>query len=320
MSNKKMFFGTLYSTMIPGSSSSTVNARMSYVPAPDPGMGAGASGYSELLEFENGGADVVSSAGTHRNFEMDWNLREASGADGLDIVRGYQQRLFGPGLIYFADPMNFTTNLLPPAWASPGLIEQGWKGIFSSTPTYSNVSTNSYSQPSRKIVYPVAVTASAVPTAANQVAVLVIPSDHTLHLGFSAAATGTAVIRVRPINLDGSYASTTDLTLLTDTSSTRMNATFAGSSYKAVEIYITRTSTATSTMTITSGMAQLWPTSVTPTLIGNHIPGAGFTGCKFGSEAIVESYVLADNVGTPRHYKGMSVDLVEVGAWQRTGT
>lgn len=316
MSSKKMWIGTLYSGNLPGTSSSTVNARMSWVPAPDPGMAAGGAGYSELLEFENGGADVVAAAGTHRVYEMDWGVREASGAQGLDIIRNYSQKLYGPGLIYFADPMVFDQNLLPPAWASPGLIEQGWKNIYSVTPTYSNVSTNSYLQPNRKAVFAVTTTAAAVPTAANQVAVIPIPPTHTLHLGFSAAATGTGVIRVRPINADGSYASTTDLTLLTDTSSTRMNATFSGATYKAIEIYITRTSSAASTVTITSGMAQLHPTGSSPTLTGDHIAGAGNTGCRFAEAAIPESYTLVDQSGRPRHLKGLSATLVEVGAWQ----
>lgn len=312
-----MFFGTLYPGNLPGTSSSSVNAKMSFIPAPDSGMEAGSSGYSELLEFENGGADVVASAGTHRTYEMEWGLREASGATGLDIVRNYQQKMYGPGLIYFADPMIFDQNCLPPAWATPGLIEQGWKRISSAVPTFSNVSSNIYSQPARKAVFTITGAASIIPTAANQMAVLVIPPTHRLHLGFSAARTNTGVIRVRPINLDGSYASVTDLTLLTDTASTRMNAIFSGATYKAVEIYITHTAADTSTVTITSGMAQLWPIGITPTLTGPHISGSGNTGCKFTSDSIPESYTLVEQ-GRARHLKGLVASLTEVGAWQHS--
>lgn len=314
-STKTMWFGTLYDTAKPGTSSTTSNAQMSLVPVPDVGMGAGATGYSEALEFENGGADVISAAATHRTYSMDWNLREASGASGLDVIWQYQQKYFGPGLIYFADPMIFDRNLFSSAWASPGLIEQGWKSIYDSAPTFSNTAANSYSQPRRTATFSVTSAANAAPALANSIQVIPIPPTHTLWLGISAVSTGTAIIAVRGINPDGSYGSVTTPTLIAPTSSTRMNFAFAGSTYKAVEVYITRTTTATSTLAVTSAMAQLWPTGISPVLTGVHIPGSGSTGCKFATSENVQTYTIADIAGQ-RHYKGMSADLVEVGQWQ----
>lgn len=315
---KTMMFGTLYSTLIPGSSSSSVNAKMSLIPAPDPGMQAESVGYMETIEFENSGSDVVEFAAKRRSYSMDWNLREGSGAQGLDLVRSYRQKLYGPGLIYFADPMNYSTNLLSPQWAAPGLIEQGWKNIYPGTTLFAPTAANSYNQPARKAVFAVTGAANLVPTAANQIMVVPIHPDYTAHVGFSGLASGDAVVRVRPINPNGTYASVTDLTLLSETGATRLNTTFTG--YKALEIYITRTSTSLSTLTLTSGIVQLWPTGYSPTLIGNWIPGAGANGCKFDSDAIVESYTMTDALYGTKHYKGMSVSLTETGPWARTGT
>jgi hypothetical protein len=314
-STKTFWFGTLYDTAKPGTSSISSNAQMSLVPVPDVGMGAGGVGYSELLEFENGGADVISAAATHRVYNCDWNLREATGASGLDVIWQYQQKYFGPGLIYFADPMIFDRNMFSPAWASPGLIEQGWKSIYDTAPTFANTTANSYSQPRRTATFSVTNAANAAPTGSNSIQVIPIPPTHTLWLGISAVATGTAIVAVRGINPDGSYGSVTTPTLIAPTSATRMNFAFAGSTYKAVEVYITRTTTATSTLAVTSAMAQLWPSAITPIQTGVHIPGQGNNGCKFGSDAIVQNYTLADIPGG-RHYKGMSADIVEVGAWQ----
>lgn len=311
-----MFFGTLYDTTGPGTSGAGVVAKMREVPIPSSGMQAGSDGYSESLDFEYGGADVVSAPETHRVYEMTWGVREASGSAGLDIIARYAQKQYGRGLIYFADPYNYGTNLLDPVLASPGLIEQGWRNIFDTTPTYSAVGANSYDQPLRKATWSVTTTANALPTDKRHVRVVPIHPDYTLHLGFSGGATGTAVLRVRPINADGSYAATTDLTLLSETASTRLNATFAGSSYKAVEIYITRTSSATSTLTLASGMAQLWPTGMSPVLTGNWIAGQGNTGCKFGEAALPQEYIFVDN-GRSYRLKGMSTTLVEVGSSQR---
>jgi len=63
-----------------------------------------------------------------------------------------------------ADPYAFETNLFPPAWASPALIEQGWENIYSSAATFSNSSANSYNQPPRKATYSVTNTANTAPT------------------------------------------------------------------------------------------------------------------------------------------------------------
>lgn len=307
-----MWFGTLYGPSGPGTSNTSTVAKMRRVPIPSAEMQAGSDGYSEPLDFEYGGADIVSAPETHRVYEMTWGTREASGTAGLDIIARYAQKQYGSGLIYFADPYNYGTNLLDPVLASPGLIEQGWRNIFDTTPTFAPVGTNAYDQPLRKATWSVTTAANDLPADPRHVRVVPIHPDYTLHIGFSGAATGTAVLRVRPINADGSYAATTDLTLLSETASTRLNATFAGSSYKAVEIYITRTSSATSTLTLASGMAQLWPTGATPTLTGNWVSGQGNTGCKFGEAALPQEYIFVDN-GRSYRLKGMSTTLVEVG-------
>jgi len=316
-----MIFGTLYDKNIPGTSATTTNAKMSIVSAPDPGMTAASVGYTQTLEFENSGADVVENAAKRRVYSMDWNLRESSGATGLDLIRGYHQKLYGPGLIYFADPMNYSTNLLSPQWANPALVEQGWKTIGPTPIGYTNYSGGGTNQPRRIANFEYAGSANFVPTTANSIMVLPIHPDNTLWVGFRALAAGGGVVRVRPILQSGAYDTVVDLTLLSPASSTKLNSSFSGATYKAVEIYLSRTTgTLTSTMDIYSAIAQQWPTGYTPVLTGNWVPGAGANGCKFASDAIVESYVFADASYGVRHYKGMSIDLVETGPWARTGT
>ena len=113
MSDKTMWFGTLYEVGA-GASSTITKAKMSLVPVPDPGVQMGSEGYAETIDFEYGGADVVSSPQTHRVYEMAWSARANGMSAGLDLIKRYSQRGFGPGLIYFADPFNYETNLLPP--------------------------------------------------------------------------------------------------------------------------------------------------------------------------------------------------------------
>lgn len=294
---KQIWFG------IPGT-------KMQWCPAPLAGAQASNAGFVDRINFENGGADIARSAQTRKEYSFSFNA-PSKDIDGISVYNKYASGFYGDGLIYFADPFAFETNLFPAAWASPSLIEQGWENIYDATPTFANTSSNTYNQPIRKATWSVTSSAGAVPTTANGVAIIPIPPTHTLNLGVSGAKTGTAVVRVVPINTNGTDATATDLTLLTDTSSTRMNATFAGSSYQAVKVFITRTSTTASTITITSMMAQLYKTGTSPVLPSNHLAGEGHTGLMFADEARVENYTYID---PPR--KAMSTTLVEVGAWR----
>ncbi len=318
MSDKKIWFGTLYDTSLPGTSATTSNAKMSWVPAPDTGMEAGSYGYSQVLEYESGGASVISSAAMHRRYEMDWNLAEASGAQGLDIIKQYQQDQYGPGLIFWANPMIFDQNVLAPALASPGLGQAGWEpvipGVNTGVTQYIPTTANIYEQP--KITARTSIlaggTALRLPSGANHIQVVAIPPTHSAWVGFSGTSSGNAVIAVRPILQSGAYDTIQIMTLLSVTGATRMNASFSGATYKAIEIYATSSTTASGSIDLTSAMCQLWPIGTTPILTGNHIPGQGDTGLRFTEAANVETYIMVDQTGTPRHYKGMSTSLTEV--------
>lgn len=312
----KFCIGTLYDSK-PGTSNNFYTTKMLNIQMPLQGMTAGSEGFSETLEFEYGGRDVISSPQSARRYEFSWTSSSVEGQKGIDQIKRLSGGEFGTGLIYFADPFNYTTNLLPPAWASPSLIRSGWRSIYDTVPSsYSTVAaSNTTNQPQLSAVFNIGNPVNALPSDKRSICVLPIPEGHTLHLGFSGSATGTAVVRVRPINHDGSYASVTDLTLLSWSGSTRMNTTFAGSSYKAVEIYFTRTGSAGSTLTITSGMAQLLKTGATQA-VSEFTAGQGNTGCKFESPAIEESYDFV-NMGRSTRLKGISVTLVEAGTSSR---
>jgi hypothetical protein len=289
----KMWFG------IPGS-------HMQWVPCPSIDSVVQRNRYTERMQFENGGGDARRSA----QYQMEYQFAFSGPAhevDGIDAFNKFAQGFYGDGLIHLAHPANFETNLFPAAWATPGLIEQGWANIGSTTPTFANTNVSNYGQPPRTATWNVTQQADTYTKSVT----LVIPPTHTLHLGVSGIATGDGVVRVRPINVDGSYAAAQDLTLLSKSSSTRMNTTFAGSSYQAVELYITRDADTASTVSITSMMAQLYKTGTTPTLPTSHYQGEGSTGLMFADDAIVETYSY---MYPPR--KGIATTLVEVEAWR----
>lgn len=93
-------------------------------PAPLTGMDASTFGSSENMVFQNGGAYVSQSAGTHRKFEMSWGVQEKS---VMNFLADYRNGVHGTGLLYMVDP--FATNIMPPHWANPSLTCEGWPSL-----------------------------------------------------------------------------------------------------------------------------------------------------------------------------------------------
>jgi len=281
--------------------------HMQWVPCPLIDSGITRNRYVERLQFENGGGDVARSAA----YQMEYNFNFSGPAhelDGIDAFNKFASGFYGDGLIHVAHPAMFETNLFSAAWASPGLIEMGWANIYSNAPTFGGTPSNSYNQPLRTAVFNVTTAANTAP---SKKFTIPIPPGYTLNLGASGTATGTAVVQVRPINPNGTYDTISNLTLLDRTASTRMNKTLSGDTYVAAEVYITRTDSSSSTISLTSMMAQLYPTGTTPSLPTSHIAGQGSTGMMFADDAIVETYSY---MYPPR--KGISTTLVEVEAWR----
>lgn len=283
--------------------------HMQWCPAPLAGAQASNINFVESMAFENGGADVSRSKQYRKQYNFSFTgLTEE--LDGINVYNKFASGFYGDGLFYFADPYAFETNLFPAGWASPGIIEQGWENIYRTTPTFADTVSNSYNQPRRTATWNMDGTwAEETPGVANGVAIIPIPPTHTLHIGVTGSATGTGKVRVRPINTDGTYATITDLTLISATSSTRMNTTFDGASYQAVEVYMK--GGVLSTVTIVSAMARLVETDKSLTLTGSHAPGEGHSGLEFLDDARVETYTY---MYPPR--KGLSTNLLEVGAWR----
>lgn len=187
-------------------------------------------------------------------------------------------------------------------------------------PTITDTPANVYNLPMKQGTWNVVSTPNGYPTLNSQYgdipyALLPIPPGYTLWLGICGSATGTAEVRVDGFKAPGDPASpftSGALTLLSSTGATRLNTGFSSANQEYVKVYIRRTSNVASTITISSMMAQLWPTGVSPTMTGDFIEGKGHRGLKFATTPTVESYVMVDpNRNIPAHFKGLSTQLTE---------
>lgn len=187
-------------------------------------------------------------------------------------------------------------------------------------PTVTDTPANSFQLPQKQATFNITSPVNAVPTVNNQYgeipyAIIPVPPGYTLHMGATGSATGSARVVVeeyKPSVTPLVPVTTTALTLLSSTGSTRLNTVFSSMTCEYVKVYLQRTTDVTSTITISSMVAQLWPTGYSPTLTGNFIEGKGHRGLKFDDDANVESYQIVDrNRNIPIHYTGMSTRLSE---------
>jgi len=285
-------------------------------------------GYAETLRLQSGGAVAIRSAQYSKSYSMEMVGRTGE-MDGVDfyseLARGKWDGAKGTegDLIRFNNPYDFQRNILPPVWATPGLMERGWYDIMD--PDNGDITFSSfmnepdYNQMNMLASFSMSGPIFGVAPMGKSLLTVVIPPNKTLHIGFTGQAIGSGVVIAQPILAEDNvnFGPRSTMTLLPITAGSgwgpvRMNTAFDGSQYKAVQFWIDRSSSTIGTVSLLSAMAQLWPTGTTPPLSGDHVDGNGHTGCLITNDAIVEDYIY---MHPPR--KGISLELTEIGAWRR---
>lgn len=307
--------------------------KMEWLPMPSSGMSAATQGFSETGVYENGTGWGMRSKGSHRIYEFEFGVREASGYNGLDKYNQFASGYYGSypqvsggrgtDLMLFADPATFDQNVLPPQWATPMLALQ--KDSFHHIGQYVSraaTPTNVYDQPIVTLTYAVDATSHTQAWLSPRRRVIIpVPPTHKLSFGWSGTRTGGAGIGYSTYNTNGTITdvATPVAPINNGTLAPRIGTLeVSGASVFAVELYLKGTAAA-QTVSITSMMAELVPlwetTSVNGHNAGTHIAGLGHTGCMFADEAVVENYVMIDPYfGRNVHMKGLSTTLKEVGA------
>lgn len=299
--------------------------KFQWMPMPSSGIQRRNVFNSEFGTLDRGGAYVSRSRGHHTEIDFSFGVREASGLGGLNGYLAYANGMwsdyvsvvdgFNPNdLIYFTDPMSMRENLFSPSWATPMLSLSG--DFPHLGPLVSNAATaaNVYNQPARTPTFAITHAANSLPSATSQKFVIPIPPGQTVRLGWSGSVTGTGYMRAEAHVIATGALTPFTVAPQTATSLTRGTTGFSGDVYDYVVVGLARSSSASSTVSVTSMMAQCFPSGYTTTMTGPHIPGVGQTGCQF-QEDIIEEYVQAEEAIGGRRLKGLSFGLVETGAW-----
>jgi hypothetical protein len=285
--------------------------KAGFVLAPGAGLNADFTGTVDSMQFSNGGAFDSPSAAVHRRFGWSWKTKQV---EDLQFLFNYRQGLYGTGLLYWIDPYASYYNSLPPHWAAPFLSASGWPSHIGAGNIPDIVAATSLlnNQPIYSAKYTLSTPINTVP---DRALVLLIPPTMQINIGFSFSVINGAVIRIQPINIDGTLAATQDFTALSASGTTRMNKSFSGATYSAIKVYLTSTVSGTSYVTMDSGDAYYTTLGVTPVLTGNHMEGRGHTGMKFASDPTMAYEFFDENGAYPRRYVSAAVTLEEVGGW-----
>lgn len=283
--NRKMYFGT--------------RDKMSWIPCPAVDRPASNVGWSNSLQLLNGGNATIRSKGSHREFEMAWNLisREDAGR-----IEAFASGAYGDGPYYWSDPMSMEYNVLPPQWASPALSSHQYGGVnISGQSTFSVTDEatpeNNYDYPTRSLS--IWGFGGATP---NGVPIWIpIPPGHTAHIGVHGG-TASGVI----LTPDG--GSPIQLEHMAETTSERTNTSVDGNVTGGFTLEVGSLSGDRVNLRISGMIVQILPNGVSPDP-GGWIPGMGHSGCEFEEfpERVDYSSVF-DKVG-------VTAVLKEVGSW-----
>lgn len=293
---RKMWFGT--------------EEWMQWIDVPNSGADVSPKGQGAAGVLLGGGGFVMPARGSHKTYNFSWG--EAAAISAAELMQAYASGAYGDGLIYLHEPHTLRTNILPAQWAQPSLaLEYDAPSLIPGVrPTaLATAGWQANRLPVKSARY--AITAAANDTSRS----LFIPiaPGYSLRVGAFYQYTGTGGVFVAPVNAAGEMGASTQIAGAAYDSAQITPTTITPGTI-GVRVWVGRTSTATSTVTLAGLVARLLPTitPVTPAMIaGPWVPGQGNSGCRIEDRPtrIAISGVNGGQVG-------YSAVLREVGSWE----
>lgn len=285
-----------------------------WVKMPDAGLAFTPVGWSQSTAgasngFMNGGAAVRRSKTTHMEYPMMWQ-----NAKRLDVsaLRDFYTGVYGPGLIYFIDPMAADLNVLPAQWAFPALACYDGIPIIGPTgnsatgsvtrPTNVSTPTNAFGYPTESAQY------ALTGTLTSRTLYIPIPAGFDAWVGVQGSISGTGGLRVTPVvRSTGANGTAVFPAMLPVTGSTRVNTQIPGATNSGIILDIAG-GTAT-TVTLSGMCVQILPTGTTPST-GNFIGGLGNSGCDYNAAPSTVA------LSAPLDQVSANWTLIEAGDWR----
>lgn len=273
--------------------------KMRWVKIDAPGREQITAGYSERLDYLNGGVGLRRSRSGHQEYMLTWNVMTREQARH---VTDYAHGIYGDGFIYFVDPAATDLNLLNPAWAAPGI------GAKDGVPLAGDTRPTLVDNPNLSLDYPVDMARYTLTAADRRRSFYVpIPPGFVAHVGAHGGAS-TLGIQIQPTQSGVASGAPLVAPVLPTSSAQRFShSVVASGAQPGVEISI---QPGDGEITLAGLMVQVVEAG-TPASTGGFISGHGSSGCEFEGTPRSTPYRIAD--GTER--VGLSVKLIETEDW-----
>ena len=247
---------------------------MQWLPTPNRGAQTGSEGWTAEGQLLNGGSSQLGSFGSHREYVFEWP--STSTAKASQTMKSYADGTFGRGLIYFLDPLIYTTNIFPAMWADPsmGVGQEGATLVYGIDPTALPTSGREQNELPVNSAYYDLTSVSAGWRGKEDAIFLPVPEGYTLSLGAIYSSTGSGGVFYRTQTKTGALGAVTSLTALTPSTSTLVNTFIGASDLAGVWVYVGKSSAGASSVTATAMTARLLPSvaAVVTPVYKNHAP------------------------------------------------
>ena len=286
--------------------------RMVWFPTPLTGADSSPVGMESNGNLINGGGYQYNSFGSHKEYAYEWG--GAAAREAAQLMKSYADGTYGRGLIYFVSPLSYDVNILPSFWADPsmGIGYEGASLVYgldaTSVPT-TNWSINEL--PVLSAYYDLATIATGWRNK-EQAVFVPIPTGYILSVGAFYSATGSAGVYYRTQSVSGGLGTATKFTALSNDSTTVVNTDISGPDIIGVWIYVGKSASNASTITLSGMVARLRESSVSQSTIssGPWVGGQGHSGCRFAGKP---TYI--ENTGVNGGQVGFAATFREVGHW-----
>lgn len=181
--------------------------RMEWVATPNRGADVSPEGWDAGGSLLNGGAYQLNSFNSAKNYVFEWPA--SSAREAAQLMKSYADGTYGRGLIYFVDPLCYTTNILPAMWADPsmGVGSEAGSLVPGITPTGTPTSGNpDLRLPVRSAFYDLTLTGTSGPDNlddSNSV-FLPVPQGYSLRLAGFYSSSGSGGVYASPVGTGGS--------------------------------------------------------------------------------------------------------------------
>lgn len=243
VNRRKLWFGT------PNS--------MRWMPTPNRGADVSPSGWGTSGTTLNGGGYAFNSFGSHKQYVFEWP--STSSREDAQMLKSYADGTYGRDLIYFVDPLTYTTNVLPAQWADPsiGLGFEGSSLVYGVEPSGLPADSGVNDLPVRSATYDLTSIAPGF-RGVEDALFVPIPEGHTLFLGAIYTATGTGGVFASPLLDTGAIGAASRLTELPANTDTIVSDPFNGA--RGVYLWVGKTSAGAASATLRGMVGRLLPT------------------------------------------------------------